>query len=241
MNGLFPQIPPPLLTSLFLSLFAHGRESRSRCAIGFVAVGLVGCPHPQLSEPAPTPAAASTERSTEGAFLEPEPARPTSVPSAEARGVVSLREPVGTRVVAEFVQAFLDAWRRESLDDLDALLSQSVDAGPIEARGRGRAALIENWKERLKAYNHEYARLESELVAPERIEHWDSDDAGRVGGSSLPRIDMRVGDVYVTAPFRVTSNGSDRLFGNFLVMVLRREKGDLRMVAYGETADRPSR
>jgi len=29
MTGLFPQIPPPLLTSLFLSLFAHGRESRS--------------------------------------------------------------------------------------------------------------------------------------------------------------------------------------------------------------------
>jgi hypothetical protein len=29
MMGLFPQIPPPLLTSLFLSLFAHGRESRS--------------------------------------------------------------------------------------------------------------------------------------------------------------------------------------------------------------------
>ena len=154
---------------------------------------------------------------------------------------MSLREPVGARAVAEFVEAFLDAWRRESLDDLDALLSQSVDAGPIEARGRGRAALLENWKQRLKAYTHEYARLEGELVAPEQIEHWDSDDAGRVGGSFLPRIDMRVGDVYVTAPLRVTSSGSDRLFGNFLVMVLRREKGDLRMVAYGETDERPSR
>jgi hypothetical protein len=154
---------------------------------------------------------------------------------------VSLREPIGARAVAEFVEAFLDAWRRESLDDLDALLSQSVDAGPIEARGRGRAALLENWKQRLKAYTHEYARLDGELVAPEQIERWDSDDNGRVGGSSLPQIDMRVGDVYVTAPLRVTSSGSDRLFGNVLVMVLRREKGDLRMVAYGETDERPSR
>jgi hypothetical protein len=215
-------IPPPLLTSLFLSL------------------GLAGCPHAQLSEPTPS-AAASGERSTGGTFLEPEPARPTPVSSAEAHGVVALREPVGSRAVLEFVEAFLDAWRRESLDDLDALLSQSVDAGPIEARGRGRAALIENWKQRLKAYTHEYARLEGELVDPGRIEHWDSDEGGHIGGSSFPRVDLRVGDVYVTAPLRVTSSGSDRLFGDFLVMVLRREKGDLRMVAYGETDERPSR
>lgn len=170
-----------------------------------------------------------------------EPARPTPVSSAEAHGVVALREPVGSRAVLEFVEAFLDAWRRESLDDLDALLSQSADAGPIEARGRGRAALIENWKQRLKAYTHEYARLEAELVDPERVEHWDSDEGGHIGGSSLPRVDLRVGDVYVTAPLRVTSSGSDRLFGNFLVMVLRREQGNLRMVAYGETDERPSR
>ncbi len=154
---------------------------------------------------------------------------------------MSLREPVGARAVARFVDAFLDAWRRESLDDLDSLLSQSSDAGPIEARGRGRAALIENWKQRLKAYANEYSRLEGELVASDRIEQWGSDDVGRVGGPALPRVEMRVGDVYVSAPMRVTSSGSDKLFGNFLTMVLRRENGDLRMVAYGETDERPAR
>jgi hypothetical protein len=201
-----------------------------------------GCAHAQLSEPAPAPSsAASAERRTEGAFLEAEPARPTPASRAEARGVVSLREPIGARAVAQFVDAFLDAWRRESLDDLDSLLSQSSDAGPIEARGRGRAALIENWKQRLKAYANEYTHLEGELVAPERIEQWGSDDVGRLVGLSLPRVEMRLGDVFASAPLRVTSSGSDKLFGNFLVMVLRRENGDLRMVAYGETDERPAR
>jgi hypothetical protein len=175
-----------------------------------------------------------------GAFLDPEPARPVPAARADARGVVSLREPVAARDIARFLQEFLDAWRRESLEDLGSLLSQSADAGPIEAVGRGREAVVENWKERLKSHAHEYARLAGDLVVPERIEHWDSDELGRFQGP-LPRVTLRVGDVYVSAPLRVTSSGSDRLFGNFLVMVLRREEGELRMVAYGETDDRPSR
>lgn len=210
-----------------------------RCALS--AVVLAGCPRTPLSGAAPSPTSApSLERRTVGTLLDPGPARPAPAARADARGVVSLREPVGERDIARFVQTFLDAWRRESLEDLDSLLSQSSDTGPIEALGRGREAVVESWKERLRSHAHEYARLGAELVAPERIEHWDSDEVGRFEGP-LPRATLRVGDVYVAAPLRVTSGGSDRLFGNFLVMVLRRENGELRMVAYGETDDSPSR
>jgi hypothetical protein len=210
-----------------------------RCALG--AVVLTGCPHSPQAAAVPAPSSApSSERPAVGAFLDPEPARPAPVARADARGVVSLREPVGELDIARFVQGFLDAWRRESLEDLDSLLSQSSDTGPIEALGRGREAVIENWKDRLKAHAHEYARLGGDLVAPEHIEHRDSDEVGGFEGP-WPRATLRVGDVYVSAPLTVTSSGSDRLFGNFLVMVLRREKGELRMVAYGETDDSPWR
>lgn len=208
---------------------------------GLGAIVLVGCTRQPLSElaSAPAPSPGLSEKRFEGVFLEPEPARPATASRAAAPGVVSLREPVGGWDIVWFVQSFLDAWRRESLDDLDALLSQSSDAGPIEALGRGREAVLENWKERLKSHAHEYAKLEGELVAPEGIETWDSDEVGRFEGS-LPRATLRVGDVYVCAPLRVSSSGLDRLFGNFLVMVLRREKGgELRMVGYGETDERP--
>jgi hypothetical protein len=134
-----------------------------------------------------------------------------------------LREPVGRAAIVELVQAFVDAWRRESADDLTSFLSQSADTGPIEARGRGREAIIESWNERLKAHVREYAKLQGDLVATDRIQFWDLDDAG---------------DVYVSAPMRVASSGPDRLFGRYLTMVLRREGGELRIIAYGETDER---
>jgi hypothetical protein len=134
-----------------------------------------------------------------------------------------LREPVGRAAIVELVQAFVDAWRRESADDLTSFLSQSADTGPIEARGRGREAIIESWNERLKAHVREYAKLQGDLVATDRIQFWDLDDAG---------------DVYVSAPMRVASSGPDTLFGRYLTMVLRREGGELRIIAYGETDER---
>lgn len=220
----------------------HRRGAKSstwvRSVVAIVGVGFGGCqpgPLPVLAASAPS----SSERRLDAARLQPDSARPGPVARAEAHGVVSLAEPVGAGAIAQFVEAFVDAWRRESLDDLDSLLSQGSDVGPIEALGRGREAVVENWRQRLKAHTHEYARLEGDLVAVERIEHWDSDDLGRVRGG-LPQTTLRMGDVYVSAPIRSALSGSERLFGNFLVMVLRREKGDLRVVAYGETDDRPS-
>jgi hypothetical protein len=209
-----------------------------RSVAALVGVALGGCQRPPLPVLAAS-APSSSERRPDAARLEPESARPSPVARAEAHGVVSLGEPVGAAAIAQFVQTFVDAWRRESLDDLDSLLSQGSDVGPIEAPGRGREAVVENWRQRLKAHAHEYARLESDLVAVERIEHWDSDDLGRVRGG-LPQTTLRMGDVYASVPIRVSLSGSERLFGNFLVMVLRREKGDLRVVAYGETDERPS-
>jgi hypothetical protein len=145
-----------------------------------------------------------------------------------------LREPVAAEAVARFVETFVDAWRRESLEDLAALLSNASDAGPLEARGRGREAIMENWRQRLKGHPHEYAALGGDLVAMDRIERWDVDSAhaapGNGGGA----------DVFVSAPVDATWTGVDRLFKNYLVMVLRREPGGFRIVAYGETDERPT-
>jgi hypothetical protein len=214
------------------------RVSKRFSSAALVAALSAGCVTHSV---APVPVPASSAPRVEATFLESEPARPGAVAQTEAPGVATLREPVGPRAIAHFVETFLDAWRSESPEALDALLSQSSDTGPIEATGRGREAILENWRQRLKAHPHEYSRLEGELVDPVSIEHWDADDVNRLG-SSLPHVPARTGDVYVSAPLRTTTqSGSERLFGNYLVMVLRREKGELHVVAYGETADRPSR
>ena len=175
-----------------------------RCASGLLASLSLGCARPGVTAPSPALSAPTySETRVSDIFLEPKPSLPSPATDVEARGVVALREPVGRAAIIELIQAFVDAWRRESVDDLASFLSQSADTGPIEARGRGREAIVESWKERLKAHVHEYAKLQGDLVATDRVQFWDSDD---------------LGDVYVSAPMRVASSaGRARLAAISLV------------------------
>jgi hypothetical protein len=214
------------------AMWTHASKPCDQLPLGLLAISLaMACGSESTVAPPPS-FESSSGRQPGGILLEPEPAQPSPATHSEARGVVSLREPVAASAVARFVEAFLDAWRRESLDELTSMLSKAADVGPIEARGRGREAVVESWRQRLKAHPHEYTRLEGDLVATDRIESWGLD-----AESSLRD---NLGDVCVSAPMEVTRTGSDRLFGNFLVMVLRKEQGGLRMVAYGETDQRPT-
>jgi hypothetical protein len=162
--------------------------------------------------------------------LDAPPLAPAPSARGNARGVVSLREPPGDDAVVELVEAFLDAWQRESLDGLLALTAP--DAGLLDGAEHGHAALVESWRQRLRA--HDYGRLEGEdLVRPERVERWEWDDLALPQAPSRPAA-MRPGDVLVRAPLEVTRVGGERVFGDVIVMVLRRQTGHLRIAAYGE-------
>jgi hypothetical protein len=144
---------------------------------------------------------------------------------------MSLREPLGSEKIVDLVQAFAAAWQRGSLDALAALLTP--DAGPLEARAKGRGGLIEGWRQRMHA--HEYARLAGmELVRPERIEHWEREDLGAPGAPKRPP-EMLPGEVYVRVPLEVTTVAGEKLFDDVLLMILRPEEGKFRIAAYGET------
>jgi hypothetical protein len=162
--------------------------------------------------------------------VEPPAAMPSPAARAEARGVVALREPLAGDAVRDLVSALIDAWARESLDALSALLT--ADAGPFEARARGRAAVVESWRQRLRA--HPYGRLAGmELVRPERIERWDAEDLGSADAPARPP-DMRPGELYVRVPLEVSRIAGERFFGDIIVMLVRREEGKYRIAAYGE-------
>jgi hypothetical protein len=171
--------------------------------------------------------------------IDPPAAVPEPASRANAGGVVALRVPVSRDAVAVLLRAFFDAWQRESVDDLAALLAP--DAGPLEARAHGARALVEGWRQRMRA--HEYGKLAGlEMVRPERIERWELDELGTEGAP--PRVDARPGEVTVRAHVEVPSVGGDRLFGDAVVMVVRRDpvrtgageraEGVLRIAAYGE-------
>ena len=133
------------------------------------------------------------------------------------------------------LRSFFDAWSRESVDDLAALLAP--DAGPLEARARGRRALVDVW--RLRMRSHEYGRLAGvEMFRPERIERWEPDELGAEGAPA--HVDARPGEAArVRASLRDGPTvAGERLFGDEVVMLVRPEGGKLRIEAYGEVEGR---
>lgn len=199
-----------------------------------VAVLAVGCGHaappPVMAAPADS---APTARAPDGVAMDLPPALPAPASKASAGGVASLRVPVSRDAVAALLRSFFDAWSRESVDDLAALLAP--DAGPLEARTRGRRALVDLWRQRMRS--HEYGRLAGvEMFRPERIERWEPDELGAEGAP--PHVDAHPGELTVRAPVETTTVAGEKLFGDVVVMLVRPEGGKLRIEAYGEVEAR---
>jgi hypothetical protein len=162
--------------------------------------------------------------------MDPPPVLPAPLARSRAEGIVSLREPPTHDAVVELVRAFLDGWQRESLETLLGL--STPDAGLIDGPDRGHAALIESWRQRLRA--HDYGRLAgAELVLPERIERWEWDELGAPNRPARPPA-MKPGEILVRAPLEVTRVAGERVFGDVVMLVLKRQDGGLRISGYGE-------
>lgn len=198
-------------------------------------LGALGCAGPlrsgqPLSQDPSTQDSEHAPRRPDAVVVEPPPAIPSPTERADARGVVALREPLGGDAVRDLVIAMMDAWQRESLDQLAALLTS--DAGPIESRSRGRTALVETWRQRLHA--HEYRRLAGvDLVRIDRIERYGWDDLSLPDSPARPP-DMQPEELYVRVPLEVTRVAGERLFGDVISILLRREEGKYKISAYGE-------
>jgi hypothetical protein len=198
--------------------------------------GLAGCAASRATTPAAGPLAAEPghlAREPDAVALDPPAALPPALSRAGAGGVVALRVPVSREAIASLLRAFFEAWKKESLDDLVALLSP--DAGPVEARSRGSHVLVEGWRQRMRS--HEYGRLGGvEMIRPERIERWETDDTPTDG--ALERAETHPGEIAVRVPVEVPWMAGERLFGDTVVMVLRPEEGRLQIAAYGEVESR---
>jgi hypothetical protein len=195
-----------------------------------LAVSLV-CACKEAPPSVPTVAdAPDASRRPDGVMIDPPAALPSSVVRASASGVVALREPPGGEAVREVVLAFVDAFTREELTALDALLLP--DAVGLDTRA-SRPMLLAQWRARMAQL--EYGRLIGlDVVRPEKIRHYEYDELG--DRDDLPRPhDMRPGDVLVRAPVDVARIGPDKFFGDTLVFVLRRAEGRYRIAAFGES------
>ncbi len=170
-----------------------------------------------------------TPRHPDGVVLEPEPALPSPVDRAPATGVVALREPISDKDVEDVVRAYVGAFEREDIDGLVQLITD--DAGPLDRAG-GRTQLIEIWKTKFK--NFEYQKLSgAEVALLSRAEKHVYETLGLPGAPSRP-AEMRPGDLYVRVPIATPRVGNEQLFGDVLVLMLRRERGRLRIAGQAD-------
>ncbi len=211
------------MSSLVATLLATGGCSGPPAAAPVVSL-------PLASMGSSASAGAPPPRRPDGVVLEPPPTVPTAVAVGDARGVVALRPTLSLEAIRGCVQQLLDAWQRASLDGLAALLAS--DAGPLEARARGPGALVEAFRQRLRA--RDYRRLEGvELARLDAVEHYAWSELGGADGLARPES-MHPDEVYVRVPLEVTQVAGEKYFESTVVLLLREEQGRARIVGYAE-------
>jgi hypothetical protein len=172
-------------------------------------------------------------RRPDGVVLEPVPALPAALDRAPASGIVALRVPLADKDVEELVRAYVRAFEREDLEALVQLLAE--EAAPL-GRAGARSQLVELWRARMKSF--EYQRLGGVEVAQiAKLERYGFDATGGAGAPERPPS-MRPGDLYVRVPIATPRVGSDQLFGDVLVLLLRREDGRLKIAGQADESGR---
>lgn len=155
---------------------------------------------------------------------------PSAADRADARGVVALREPLADKDVDDIVRAYIRAFEREEEATLIKLLAQ--DATSLGRPGSTKAQLIEVWRTRIKSF--EYQRLVGlEVARISQLERHTYETLGMPGAPPRPP-EMRPGDIYVRVPIATPRIGSEQLFGDVLVLLLRREDGRLKIAGQAD-------
>ncbi|MBX3201024.1 MAG: hypothetical protein KF894_22985 [Labilithrix sp.] len=174
-----------------------------------------------------------TPRRPDGVALEPPAAMPAPSDRAEARGVVALREPLADKDVEEVVLAYIRAFEREDDQALVQLVAE--EAASLGRTGSSRQQLIELWRTKMKSF--EYQRLAGLEVA--RVSQLERHTYETLGAPDTPErpAEMRPGDLYVRVPITTPRVGSEQLFGDVLVLLLRREDGRLKIAGQADETD----
>ena len=187
--------------------------------------------------PQVAPEGSAPSRHPDGVVIESPSALPSPSTRAEARGVVTLRPGLAPDAIEAVLERWLAAWEHESIDGLAALLTD--DAQPLDGTGHGRAGLLDAFRQRFQA--HDYTRIAGQpVMRSDRIERWEYDDldTGNAADATGPAVSaVHPGETLVRVPIDVTRESGEKLFGDALLFVLRREDGKLAVTAYGEIDD----
>ena len=175
--------------------------------------------------------AKSPPRRPDGVLLDEPAALPASSDRAAARGVVSLREPLAIDAIKDIAHAYVRSFAREDESAFNQLLF-APDVAPLYTTRVGRQTLSEQFRTRIK--NYDYAKLgTSEIARLDQIERYAIDELGLPGTPDRPS-EMKPGDLLIRIPIATPRIGAEPLFGDVVVLLLRRDEGRFKIAGAAE-------
>jgi hypothetical protein len=200
-------------------------------ALVLLTASLGACGTSTPSPPVTAVSLADAPRRPDGVVLEPAPAIPEVDDRSGASGVVALREPLGGDAVVAVVRALFRGFEHEDADALSALVvDDAVVLGTLHQATKG--AVIDLWRSKLKSFDYGHLKG-SEVVRSDRIERAGYADLGTPGAPPRPP-EMKPGEILVRVPVTTPRVGSEQLFGDVVVLLLRREGRAFKISGFGE-------
>jgi hypothetical protein len=195
-----------------------------------VAIALAGCAG---SPGAAAPDSEKARRRPDGVAIDPISAPPPARShAASADGLVTLRTPLGVdRAIAAVEELFRKAVV-EDADGLDGLFTRDAvavtPASPNGNQGQSPSALL-LWQSRFRKLD--YTKLAGEpIYREEELTLSRADDgAEAVAPPSVHLAELGEGDVVVRVPILTTHVGAERLFGDEILLWLRRDGDRFRI------------
>jgi hypothetical protein len=179
-------------------------------------------------------------RQPDGVVVEPSPAVPPAEDRATAaEGVVALQAPLGGEAVVTVVHRLFRAFAHEDVEALQAILTDDAVVLPDAqgARGNGAGSLLDQWRTRLKnpAYTRLAAAGTSDIVDVEHLGRFTYEDLGGAGAPQRPPA-MKPGELLVRFAIAVPTPrvGAERLFGDAMTLLLRRDGRTYKIAGLGE-------
>ena len=159
------------------------------------------------------------DRATEGVAFDNDGPLPSAKATAHTNDVVvTIKEPFDRNQALRAIRVFFRAIRSEDSNLMATVLAESAEA--VSADSGARTQLKRHWSRRFDRFD--YQTLEADPPYRESmVEIYGYGETVLPGRSELPRY-MRAGDVFVRVPVTRVFQGYDRLFGDEIGFLLRR-------------------
>jgi hypothetical protein len=221
------------------------RSSKSRLSRALVIVALTGaCASRDAAGPRFATAAELPDgpRRPDGVVVDPSPEFPaaaddatSSHPSNTRRGdtadveaaLVALKPPLPDKLARTVVAAFFRAVVAEDAEAIGGLVTADATT-PVKARG-GALGIADLWRSRLRQFR--YRTLANDVLYQEAdVELYRYDDLeALLPGRPFRPPEMARTDLLLRVPLLVVRAGSDRVFGDEMLFLLRRDKSRYRI------------